>query len=286
MLYAMSPLIAILYSFLFGVLHGILPDEHTWPITFSYAIGTGSGKQGMKAGLYFSLAFAVQRALMSELSYFALTPFLMIINRYIYLAVGFVMFIAGVFVLKRNVYPHLHIFGHHHKDARDMETSTRILSTACEGCEPQASAPPVRWTLIHGFVAGFGFGGFSLFIMTVAAPAMPGAWLGFVPGIVFGVGTMLMLMLIGALFAVSLKWMGSLTQDDIRKIGSKTGGRTLFFGGLLFMGAGLLALMGIEIELPLVSNYTLISVFMAGVAIPAFVYSYRQVLKTKKQKQQ
>jgi hypothetical protein len=35
----MIPLEALIYSFLFGLLHGILPDEHTWPITFSYAIG-------------------------------------------------------------------------------------------------------------------------------------------------------------------------------------------------------------------------------------------------------
>ena len=35
----MAPLEALTYSFLFGLLHGILPDEHTLPITFSYAIG-------------------------------------------------------------------------------------------------------------------------------------------------------------------------------------------------------------------------------------------------------
>ncbi|MCL4557518.1 MAG: sulfite exporter TauE/SafE family protein [Deltaproteobacteria bacterium] len=282
----MNPLIAVTYSFLFGLLHGILPDEHTWPITFSYAIGGGSGKEGMKAGLYFSLAFAVQRAMMSELAYLALVPVLMTINRYIYLIVGLVMFIAGAIVLKRNTYPHLHLLGHHHRDAKNMETNKRILSTECEECEPQTSVPPVKWTLIHGFVAGFAFGGFSLFVMTVAAPAMPGAWLGFLPGLVFGLGTMLMLVVIGALFGMSLKWAKSLTEADIKKIGSETGGRTLFFGGLLFMGAGMLTLMGIEIELPFVSDYTLISVFMIGVAIPAFVYSYRQVVKTKKQKQQ
>jgi hypothetical protein len=40
----MSPFLALIYSFLFGLLHGILPDEHTWPITFSYAIDA-SGKE-------------------------------------------------------------------------------------------------------------------------------------------------------------------------------------------------------------------------------------------------
>ncbi|MDA8433085.1 MAG: hypothetical protein M0Z60_08985, partial [Nitrospiraceae bacterium] len=72
----MTPLIALLYSFLFGLLHGILPDEHTWPITFSYAIGGASGREGMKAGLYFAAAFTLQRTLVSELAYLALAPFL------------------------------------------------------------------------------------------------------------------------------------------------------------------------------------------------------------------
>ncbi len=281
----MSPLIAITYSFLFGLLHGILPDEHTWPITFSYAIGGGSGKQGMKAGFYFSLAFTVQRAIVSELAYLALAPFIFSVDRYIYLVVGIVMVVAGAFVLKKKIYPHLHFVGHHHSDVRTMETGPGILGTSCEDCGPAIGAPPVRWTLVHGFIAGFGFGGFSLFVNTVAAPVMPGAYLGFVPGLVFGIGTMLMLLGIGAAFGMSLGWISSLTQEDIRKIGAETGGRTLFFGGLLFMIAGFLTLAGIDIELPMISDYTLISIFMVGVAVPAFVYSYRHVMKARKQKQ-
>jgi hypothetical protein len=61
----MAPLEALTYSFLFGLLHGILPDEHTWPITFNYAIGSTSGREGMKAGFYFSAAFTGQRACLS-----------------------------------------------------------------------------------------------------------------------------------------------------------------------------------------------------------------------------
>ncbi len=32
----------VLTAFLLGVVHGVTPDEHTWPITFSYAIGSFS----------------------------------------------------------------------------------------------------------------------------------------------------------------------------------------------------------------------------------------------------
>ena len=278
----MDPLTAIAYSFFFGLLHGILPDEHTWPITFSYAIGGGSGKEGMKAGFYFSLAFTVQRAIVSELAYFALTPFIVGISHYIYLLVGFVMFAAGMIVLKKNVYPHLHFLGHPYWIGKYVGRNSTITASKSRGCEPEISAPPVKWTLVHGFVAGFGFGGFALFVNTIAAPAMPGAWLGFLPGLVFGIGTMLMLLLVGALFGVSLKWVHSLTEADIKKIGTETGGRTLFFGGILFVIVGILTLMNIEIKLPFVSDYTLITVFMIGIAIPALVYSYREIVKAKK----
>ncbi|HYA91041.1 MAG TPA: hypothetical protein VEK32_06055 [Thermodesulfobacteriota bacterium] len=86
----MTPLEALLYSFLFGLLHGILPDEHTWPITFSYAIGGASGKEGIKAELYFSAPLTVQRMLISELAYLALAPFLLSpeINGIVYVVVG------------------------------------------------------------------------------------------------------------------------------------------------------------------------------------------------------
>ena len=48
-----------------GLLHGIVPDEHTWPITFAYSVGTTTGRGGIRAGAWFSLAFTAQRAMMS-----------------------------------------------------------------------------------------------------------------------------------------------------------------------------------------------------------------------------
>jgi len=42
---------ALIISYLLGIVHGVTPDEHTWPITFSYAVGTYSTKGGAKAGL-------------------------------------------------------------------------------------------------------------------------------------------------------------------------------------------------------------------------------------------
>ncbi len=281
----MTPLVALIYAFLLGLLHGILPDEHTWPITFSYAIGGASGREGMKAGLYFSGAFTVQRAIMAELSFLALAPFLRSpeINGIVYIVVGLAMSAAGVIVLRRNRYLHFHLFGHHHDEAGKMEMTRRVLTRQHKANNAAVAAPPVRWTVIHGFIAGFGIGGFSLFINTVAAPAMGSAWLGFLPGLLFGIGTMIMLVIIGALFGASLRWFHSLSESEIKQIGAQTGGRTLFFGGLIFMLFGFATLGGLERHLPVDTGYVLVGLFMIVVVIPAFVYSLRKVLKARKQ---
>jgi sulfite exporter TauE/SafE len=277
----MIPLEALVYSFLFGLLHGILPDEHTWPITFSYAIGSASGKEGMKAGLYFSAAFTVQRMLVSELAYLALAPFLLSpeINGIVYIVVGTVMSFAGVIVLRKNRYPHLHL----RADWHEMPTGEQSIPKDPAERMGAPVAPPPRWAVVHGFIAGFGFGGFSLFINAVAAPAMPSPWLGFMPGLLFGLGTMIMLGAIGGLFGAFLRWVRSLTPEEIKRIGAQTGGRTLFFGGLLFSAAGVATLLGLERYLPVDTGYLLIGLFMLIVAVPAFVHSWKEVLAARKE---
>lgn len=263
----MTPITAVIYSFLFGLLHGVLPDEHTWPITFSYAIGGASGREGIKAGLYFSAAFTLQRTLLSEAAYLVLAPFLLspTINGIVYIVVGIAMSAAGAIVLRKNRYIHFHLLGGHD--------------------EPDGSAAaslPVRWTILHGFVAGFGFGGFSLFVNTVAAPAMQSPWLGFLPGLVFGLGTMIMLVIIGYIFGASLRWTHMLSEQEIKRIGSQTGGRTLFFGGLLFALFGIVTLTGLDRNLPVDAGYVLIGLFMIVIAIPAFIYTLKEVLANRK----
>ena len=104
---------------------------------------------------------------------------------------------------------------------------------------------------------------------------------GWLPGLLFGLGTMLMLVVIGALFGVSLHWIKSLSPQEIRVIGAKTGGRTLFYGGILFAAFGVLNLVRPAGVLPLESGYILISLFVFLVAIPAFAYSYREVIRAR-----
>ncbi|HVA39745.1 MAG TPA: hypothetical protein VNF49_03720 [Candidatus Binataceae bacterium] len=266
------------YCFLFGLMHGILPDEHTWPITFSYAIGGGSGAQGMRAGIYFSAAFTVQRMLISELSYLALAPILRsaAVNAAVYVVVGVAMSLAGWLLLRRQRYVHLHLLGHHHETPREMDTSTAILTRRHAGCAPGAGLP-LRWTLIHGFIAGFGFGGFALFVNAVAAPAMPSAWLGFVPGLLYGAGTIVTHAAVSTAFALGLRFAGGLDEAGAQRLGARVGATTLFFGGFLFAAGGIAMAAGAARYLPVGTGYMVIALFVVAVVVPAFVHAWREL---------
>ena len=159
------------------------------------------------------------------------------------------------------------------------------MGRCCDEPSPtseRAEPPSPRWATVHGFVAGFGFGGFSLFVNTVAAPAMPGPGYGFLPGALFGVGTTISLLAISAILGASLRRARFLSQSEIQRVGARTGGLTLFLGGLLFAAAGLVSLSGLEARLPVDLGSLLIALFLLGVAVPSFAYSLRSVLAARR----
>lgn len=103
---------AILSAFLLGVVHGVAPDEHTWPITFSYAVGSFSARKGMRAALACSLAFTAQRALLDELAYLGMLKITSNLtwNATVYVVVGAVMVLAAFCVLRLLCALHLHLW--------------------------------------------------------------------------------------------------------------------------------------------------------------------------------
>jgi hypothetical protein len=231
----LSLTIGLITALVLGMIHGITPDEHTWPITFSYSIGSYSTKGGMRAGLIFSAGFTLQRMIASELAFLALAGFLMhdAAESIVYIIVGFVMAISGYYILHRgraiHLIPWLEKLLPHTDDTKPV---------------------PLKLAFLHGVIAGWGTGAFATIIYTVISPTMPSAWVGFVPGLLFGVGTLLMQVLIGATFGW---WMQrrNLSASSKAFIGRFVSGNTLLYGGLLFMFAGLLGLV-----VPSVSNWS------------------------------
>jgi predicted membrane protein len=229
-------------SFLLGLLHGGTPDEHTWPITFSYSIGTYSTRGGAKAGLIFSTGFTIQRAILTSLGFLGLAA---VYEKYnldgpVYVAVGVVMLLAGWYllqgsdmhlpldhVLERLLGPFLGDHGHHRSRVERRATP-----------ESGARPIPLKMAMVHGFVAGWGVGGFAAILIFVLAPQMPNVGWAALVGVMFGLGTLVMQVLTGALFALLARRRG-LAPEQIQRLGHDTASRTLYWGGLTFAVAGL-----------------------------------------------
>jgi MFS family permease len=212
-------------GFLLGVVHGVTPDEHTWPITFSYAVSGYSSRRGLRVGLTFSLAFTLQRALASELAAVGLGQAFTFawLDYVIYVVVGVAMFVGGLLIVRRRRLWHFHLPGG-------------------RGDPAEAIADPRPWMpAVHGFVAGWGFGAFALIIYTVLAPAEPVAW-GWAPGAAFGLGTTAVQVLAGAAFG-RVAARRHLAPDAVRRVALRTAGATLTWGGVLFVAAGVLGLV-------------------------------------------
>jgi hypothetical protein len=223
----------IITSFVLGLLHGATPDEHTWPITFSYAVGSYSTKGGGIAGLIFSLGFTLQRALLSTFGYLGLASFYIKydLEGPVYIAVGIVMFVAGSQVLKGK-YLHLPVDllfrgkSHHTPFAERIplhETKMRPISH--------------RMAFVHGLIAGFGFGAYATVITFVLSPKMPNLLFAPLPGLMFGLGTMTIQVIFGTIFSTFVR-AGKLKEDDLCYLGRSTAGKTLYYGGLIFILIG------------------------------------------------
>jgi hypothetical protein len=223
--------VVIVTAFVLGVIHGATPDEHTWPITFSYALGSFSARKGMRSALAFSLSFTAQRALLSELAYLGLLHVASSAtwNAVIYLVVGAVMALAGFYVLRLRCSLHLHLW-----------------PPSVGGCHRPRHADTAEWAgrtptpamaAVHGFLAGWGLGAFALIMATVLAPAMPSAAVGWVPGAVFGLGTTAVLAGAGAVIG-SLIRRQRLPRQLAERVAQEGAGWTLLAGGILFIVAG------------------------------------------------
>jgi len=264
-------IVLLLGSLGLGMLHGVIPDEHTWPITFSYSVGSATGRGGMLSGMFFASAFTLQRAIMAQLVYFALASYLAFdegLNALVYVAVGIAMSLAGYLILSGKL-PSWHPL------ARFLRTHARTHYDE-KGASRRV---PTHWCVIHGFIAGFGVdtGLFTTFIYLVAVPAMPAAYLGFAPGAAFGFGTLIVLLAIGSVFGGVLQIAKRWGPERVQLFGTRAGARSLFYGGIIFVIAGLLFRTGIQSTIPLDFGNLIVLAFMIGVIVPIMIITWREV---------
>ncbi len=265
-----------------GMLHGVLPDEHTWPITFAYSVGAASGRGGIKSGGFFALAFTVQRSIMSQLVYFAVAVFFVTseaLNGPVYTVVGAAMAIAGYLILKDKV-PHFHPLMKLSSSDLAKHTASRRGITGADA----TGGVPVHWAMIHGFISGFGVdtGIMTTYVYLTTLPALAasGLWeLGWLPGALFGAGTFTVLMLIGFFFGETLQFAKRFGANRIAAFGRLVGARVLLFGGLAFVVLGPAYYFGYSNYVPVDFGTFIVILVMVAIALPVMVYTWREVRK-------
>jgi hypothetical protein len=290
-------------SLVLGLIHGATPDEHTWPITLSYSLGEGNAIGGAKAGFIFSLGFTVQRALLSELSFLVLAPFLLqdTINGIVYVIVGILMAIAGFYILRKGVNVHIvEVPGMVMHDLKDIyyrltgNESKRYIKEEEEAHEFEEPRPvPLKFAFVHGLVAGFAFDAFALVVFTTVVAEMPNAYWGWLPGALFGIGTMIMQIIFGTLVGYWLK-RKSYSYKQIAYIGRKTSGRVLAYGGSGFVLVGLLVItfpviqqVSVPTGIPIPNldtidvGFLLVMAVIFIVAVPSYIMAVREVKNFK-----
>ncbi len=271
--------------FALGLLHGVVPDEHTWPITFAYSVGTTTGRGGIRSGAWFSTAFTAQRAMMSMIVYLALAAVLGVwgvnlatqdrsVNGPVYLAVGVAMAVAGFLILTERI-PHFHPL---------MRVSKRDLAkhTAPSGNPPSASVP-THWCVIHGFISGFGTdsGVLSTWIYLFTLPFLVsnGLWyIGWLPGTLFGLGTFLVLMSVGFVFGQTLQLSRRVGPNRIAQFGRLVGARILLLGGLSFVVFSPLYWSGwYAANVGFDPGQFIVVLILVVLTVPVMAYTWREV---------
>ncbi len=149
----------------------------------------------------------------------------------VYAVVGIVMAAAGIYITGWGRLPHLHLPG--------LDRLSTHSGHAIHEEQPRELKP---WMpAVHGFIAGWGLDAFSAIIYTTLAPAMPSAATGWLPGLFFGIGTLVVQAIAGAAFGLWAARRG-LPAEAIRAIALTTAARTLTWGGIAFFLFGLVAL--------------------------------------------
>lgn len=171
---------------------------------------------------------------MSELAYLVLDRLFRLpaFEYIVYVVVGAAMIYGGFYVFNFKTLFHWHWKrpGSHTSDLKHVSPPLALRK------------PTIKMAVVHGFIAGFGVGAFALIIYTILAPAMPNAYLAWLPGFFFGLGTMTMQIILGAAFGYITQRL-RLSPEAVARISGVTAGRTLLGGGGLFILLGLMGLV-------------------------------------------
>lgn len=238
-----------------GLVHGLVPDEHTWPITIPYALGQENPKKAVLSTIIFTGALTLVWSILTTIVSIIGNIFLSEkYNPYVFIFAGLTMVGVAIFVFLPRISSVMC------KRADDEYYSKSLMHRFITriGCKHEHGdlgfsevkmAPPYKAIWIHGLVAAFGTG-FLLVIVYTTALTFP-VYLGFLPGMLFGLGTMISLSFIGFVVRKGAE-LGVKDENHLQKRARTLGyiGLYLLLSlGIFMIILGILAMFGIEVHL-------------------------------------
>jgi len=201
--------------FIIGIIHGLKPDEHTWPITVSYGLMQRNLKGAMLSTLVFAMALtlvwtslsALTSQLFSFFESYSLDPLVDII-------VGITMIGVASYLILR-------------KERRSVSEKEKEYASADY---------KVIW--IHGIAAAFGGDFIVVLILTLAIVPIIGSGEGFLIGLTFGMASWLAQSLV-----VALVYKGVIRGVKDLSIMVRAGRLSLLFLGVFMIGLGVFSFM-------------------------------------------
>jgi len=104
--------------------------------------------------------------------------------------------------------------------------------------------------------------------------------LGWLPGALFGLGTFVVLMLIGFFFGQTLQIAKKFGSVRIASFGRLVGARVLLYGGIAFVVFAPMYSYGVFSMLPLDAGTFMVIIVMVLIALPVMLYTWREVGRT------
>lgn len=209
---------SLISVFILGLVHGLTPDEHTWPVIFAYSVKTKKIEKALRLAIFFTLAATIPWTTIATIcSYLGSIFYHESLEFYFHIVLGIVMILMGAYTLIYSKIPHFHI-GHkkRHKDKPKKPFNLNQI-------------------IIYGLILGFGPCAPALLMYGFAAQSH-NLLTGILSGILFGLATMITLTILSGIFGGITEFAQTKYRKNLSKICSLISGIILIAFGLYSIG--------------------------------------------------
>jgi len=210
-----------------GLIHGLKPDEHTWPITISYAMMQKNLYGAIKSTIVFALALTTiwtgLSALVGQIVNLGLGTNV-IIDPEVDIIVGLTMIAVAL----------IYIFKSERKEGYKTSSAVDDKKTVSE-----YSAPDYKLIWVHGTAAAFGGDFFVVLLISLSVSTILPSFPTFLVGLLFGLGSLF------SQLAVVVSAYNGLVRSIIRSpaVLVNAGKLSLLFLGIFMIGLGIFSFL-------------------------------------------